>query len=313
MKNLINKEEIIPNINIGQAYDRRYKDADIHYEVLGNLANFFGRTMTTHRHDRYFQMHYVKSGMTHVCLGEQQYQANAPLFFITPPAVPHSFVTEEGNDGHVLTVRQQVIWAILDEMPELITRFKTTPVCIAINNLPVSLQKEVQYLEHLLDRLRDENNHFYLGKLPTLQSLVKLTFISLFRLADNSTETAIKPIQYEALQLFRVFTELLETQYKQHLTLKDYANVMAITEAKLNEICRQIGNLSPKQLILDRIMQEAKYLLLFTEHSVMDIGYQLGFQDPAYFSRFFTRQAKVTPKAYRLAMANKPYRQYFMR
>lgn len=309
----MSKEEIIPNINIGQAYDRRYKDADIHYEVLGNLANFFGRTMSTHRHDRFFQVHYVRSGMTHVCLGEQQYQANAPLFFITPPAVPHSFVTEEGSDGHVLTVRQQVIWSILDEIPELTTHFKTMPVCIAINSLPEHLQKEAQYLEHLLARLRDETNHLYLGKLPTLQSLVKLTFISLFRLVDNISVTTIEPIQYDALQLFRKFTELLEAKYKGHLTLKDYANVMAITEAKLNETCRQIGDISPKQLILDRLMQEAKYLLLFTEQSVMDIGYQLGFQDPAYFSRFFTRQAKVTPKEYRQVMANKPYRQYFMR
>ena len=46
-------------------------------------------------------------------------------------------------------------------------------------------------------------------------------------------------------------------------------------------------------------MQEAKRLLLFTASSVNEICYQLGFKDPAYFSRFFTRNAGITPGEYR--------------
>jgi AraC family 4-hydroxyphenylacetate 3-monooxygenase operon regulatory protein len=51
----------IPNINIGQVYDQRYSDAEVHYDKLGNLAGFFGRNMPVHRHDRFFQVHYVKA------------------------------------------------------------------------------------------------------------------------------------------------------------------------------------------------------------------------------------------------------------
>lgn len=43
----------IPNINIGQVYDQRYSDAEVHYDKLGNLAGFFGRNMPVHRHDRF--------------------------------------------------------------------------------------------------------------------------------------------------------------------------------------------------------------------------------------------------------------------
>lgn len=309
----MNKEDI-PNINIGQAYDQRYKDADIHYEVLGNLADFFGRTMRTHRHDRFFQVHYVKSGVIHLFLDEHQYHGEAPLFFLTPPVVPHSFVTEDGSDGHVLTVRQQVIWSILDEIPELKNNFKVTPACVAINKLPQELMGEAYHLDYLLDRLRKEaSNPHYLGKAAALQGLVKLIFISIFRLADQSHLSAVDSIQFESTHIFRQFTELVEEHYKEHWILSAYANVMNITEAKLNEICRQIGNISPKQLIHDRLMQEAKYSLLFTEQSIMEIGYLLGFQDPAYFSRFFTRQSGVTPKEYRKTMAHEPYHQYFMR
>lgn len=45
----------IPNINIGQVYDQRYSDSEVHYDRLGNLAGFFGRNMPVHRHDRFFR------------------------------------------------------------------------------------------------------------------------------------------------------------------------------------------------------------------------------------------------------------------
>ena len=92
----------IPNINIGQVYDQRYSDAQVHYDKLANLADFFGRNMPVHRHDRFFQVHYVKSGTVRVYLDDQQYVESGPMFFFTPPTVPHSFVTEADSDGDLL-------------------------------------------------------------------------------------------------------------------------------------------------------------------------------------------------------------------
>jgi AraC family 4-hydroxyphenylacetate 3-monooxygenase operon regulatory protein len=78
----------IPNIDIGQVYDLRYADSEVHYEELGKLADFFGRNMPVHRHDRFFQVHYVKSGSVRVYLDEQLYHQQGPLFFLTPPTTP---------------------------------------------------------------------------------------------------------------------------------------------------------------------------------------------------------------------------------
>ncbi len=109
----------IPNINIGQVYDQRYADAEVHYDALGNLAGFFGRNMPAHRHDRFFQVHYVKNGAVRVYLDERQYLESGPMFFLTPPTVPHAFVTEADADGHVLTVRQQLVWSLTEAEPGL--------------------------------------------------------------------------------------------------------------------------------------------------------------------------------------------------
>ena len=105
----MNPRQPIPNINIGQVYDQRYADAQVHYDKLSNLAGFFGRNMPVHRHDRFFQVHYVQSGAVRVYLDDQQYLESGPMFFLTPPTIPHAFVTEADSDGHVLTVNAHLL------------------------------------------------------------------------------------------------------------------------------------------------------------------------------------------------------------
>lgn len=239
----MNERTPIPNINIGQVYDQRYSDAEVHYDKLGNLAGFFGRNMPVHRHDRYFQVHYVKSGTVRVYLDDQQYVESGPMFFLTPPTIPHSFVTEPDADGHVLTVRQQLVWQLLEADPALAPGPQVAPACVALSGLEG-------------------------------------------RFAD------------EARRLV-----LIEAHYLEHWPLSRYALGVGVTEARLNDVCRRIADLPSKRLILERLMQEAKRLLLFTGSSANEICYSLGFKDPAYFSRFFLRYAQVTPGEYRQRQA----------
>ncbi|MFO6312158.1 AraC family ligand binding domain-containing protein, partial [Pseudomonas aeruginosa] len=147
----------IPNINIGQVYDQRYADAEVHYDALGNLAGFFGRNMPAHRHDRFFQVHYVKNGAVRVYLDERQYLESGPMFFLTPPTVPHAFVTEADADGHVLTVRQQLVWSLTEAEPGLAPGPQVAPACVALGNLEGGAAEEAARLALLFEQLRSES------------------------------------------------------------------------------------------------------------------------------------------------------------
>ncbi len=287
----------IPNINIGQVYDQRYADAEVHYEALGKLADFFGRNMPVHRHDRFFQVHYVKSGAVRVYLDEQQYRQEGPLFFLTPPTIPHAFVTEQDADGHVLTVRQQLVWPLLEAERGLAEGPQITPVCVAFAELGEALQEEVRRLDLLFDQLRSEFAADRPGRDEALSALTRLIFISLLRLSARSLKA--QPARHEDLQVFHRFNALIEAHYPEHWPLAQYASEMGVTEARLNDICRRVADLPSKRLIHDRVMQEAKRLLLFTGSSANEICYLLGFKDPAYFSRFFARNAGMSPGEYR--------------
>ncbi|MCU9947693.1 4-hydroxyphenylacetate catabolism regulatory protein HpaA [Pseudomonas sp. PDM13] len=287
----------IPNIDIGQVYDQRYADADVHYEQLGRLADFFGRNMPVHRHDRFFQVHYVKSGSVRVYLDEQQYHRQGPLFFLTPPTIPHAFVTEADADGHVLTVRQQLVWPLLEAGLGLAAGPQIGAVCVAFDELDDSFAAEVQRLDQLFDYLGEEFRTERFGRGESLEALTRLIFISLLRLSTRSLKA--QPARRDDLQFFHRFNALIEEHYPQHWALAEYAGQIGVTEARLNDICRRIAGLPSKRLVHERLMQEARRLLLFTGSSVNEICYQLGFKDPAYFSRFFSRHAGITPGEYR--------------
>ncbi|AIR91043.1 4-hydroxyphenylacetate catabolism regulatory protein HpaA [Pseudomonas cremoricolorata] len=292
----------IPNINIGQVYDQRYSDSEVHHDKLGNLAGFFGRNMPAHRHDRFFQVHYVKSGTVRVYLDDQQFIESGPLFFLTPPTVTHAFVTEAESDGHVLTVRQQLVWQLIEADASLLPAgLQVSPACVALSKLPEAAQAEARRLEWCLDALSEEFLASRPGREAALQSLTRLIVISLLRLCPNSREASAA--RHEDLKIFNRFNALIEEHYLAHQPLAAYAAQMGVTEARLNDICRRIADLPSKRLVLERLMQEARRLLLFSSSSVNEICYQLGFKDPAYFSRFFSRYAGLTPGEYRQRQA----------
>ncbi|SPO54683.1 HpaA [Pseudomonas sp. JV551A1] len=292
----------IPNINIGQVYDQRYSDSEVHYDRLGNLAGFFGRNMPVHRHDRFFQVHYVKSGTVRVYLDDQQFIESGPMFFLTPPTVTHSFVTDPGSDGHVLTVRQQLVWQLIEADASLLPAgMQVRPVCVALAKVPAADLAEARRLGAWLEALSDEFASPHPGRDAALQSLTRLIMISLLRLCPNSREAT--PARHEDLKIFHRFNALVEAHYLEHWPLANYAAQIGVTEARLNDICRRIADLPSKRLVLERLMQEARRLLLFSSSSVNEVCYQLGFKDPAYFSRFFSRYAGLTPGEYRQRQA----------
>lgn len=289
--------EVIPNITIGQEYDQRYTNATVHYDALERMAEFYGRNMPVHHHDRFFQVHYVKSGMVRVYLDDRQFHQQGPMFFLTPPTIPHSFTTEEGSSGHVLTVRQQLVWSLLEESADLGSMQQIAPVCVATGHVSEEARAEVSRLERLFEELGHEFNTERPGREAALTTLTRLIFIGLFRLSANSLKA--QHVRHEELMLFHRFNLEIEAHYRSHWTLMEYATVLNVTEARLNSICRRIAGVPSKRIVHDRLMQEARRMLTFTRNSINEIGYQLGFQDPGYFCRFFARHAGTTPSRYR--------------
>jgi AraC family transcriptional activator of pobA len=95
------------------------------------------------------------------------------------------------------------------------------------------------------------------------------------------------------------FRELVESEFRNNRSLADYASALNVSESRLRNACLSVVEQSPMQMVNARILLEAKRELFYTSVSVSEIAYALGFDDPAYFTRFFSQRAGMSPSAFR--------------
>ncbi|USD62523.1 4-hydroxyphenylacetate catabolism regulatory protein HpaA [Vibrio sp. SCSIO 43140] len=281
----------IPNLNIGKVYDSRYEESEFHVEKLDSLALFFGRNMPTHYHDRYYQIHCILEGNTHVLLDESHYSKHGVTLFFTPPTVPHSFVTDDHASGFVITASQTLVWRLLDiEIGRNdVASTAMQPFCTEI----AEDHRLIQRFEQLIDEQSGED---FMSD-SACQAILQLILIDVLRLANaQPTNTTYRS---NDVHVFNQFSQLIEQNYKSHWTLPQYADQLGLTTARLNDICRRVSGLASKRLVADRVMQEARRLLLLTAMSVQEVAYELGYQDPAYFARFFKKNSGETASGFR--------------
>lgn len=92
---------------------------------------------------------------------------------------------------------------------------------------------------------------------------------------------------------------LIAAHFREHRPVGFYAARVGVSAAQLNRLARREAGASVSQLLARRMLETARRDLIFTPTPVQAIAYSLGFQDPAYFNRFFRRQTGITPGAYR--------------
>jgi AraC family transcriptional regulator, transcriptional activator of pobA len=101
------------------------------------------------------------------------------------------------------------------------------------------------------------------------------------------------------LDYVMLFKDVLETSYRTQKKVNGYASQLRVTEKRLNQATSKILGKSPKEMINDRVMLEAKRLLAHTTESVKEIGFWLGFEEPTNFIKYFRKYSHSTPVEFR--------------
>lgn len=100
-------------------------------------------------------------------------------------------------------------------------------------------------------------------------------------------------------QLLLMLRRLLNKHYTEEHSVSFYIEKIGMNGKSVHQICRKLTGKSIHNLIEDKLIAEAKMLLLTTGSSMKEIAFQLGFNDAAYFGRFFKRHTQMSPAAYR--------------
>lgn len=162
----------------------------------------------------------------------------------------------------------------------------------------IQVQHQLKLFADILQQMMHElQNNKDNSQADILQNLLHNFLLHSEREGRKQNPTEIK--RGADLDYAMLFKNLLETDYKNQKQVNYYAKKLIITEKRLNQATTKVAGKSPKELIDDRILLEAKRILAHTNESVKEIAYHLGFEEPTNFIKYFKKHTSATPTEFR--------------
>lgn len=158
-------------------------------------------------------------------------------------------------------------------------------------------EKEVANFEAMFLILKEEfetKDHIQ-GEM--LRTILKRLLIKATRLIkDENPEEDIPKPQYDLVRQYHI---LVEQNFKEKHQVADYAEMLFKSPKTLSNLFKKSGDKSPLKIINERIVLEAKRLLFYSDKTAEEIGYEVGFSEPAHFSKFFKNQVGSPPSTFK--------------
>jgi AraC family transcriptional activator of pobA len=264
----------------------------VHIETIGSRAGLHGWEIRPHRHADLYQCLLILKGDGRFSADGVERAFSGPALLAVPPKLVHAFAFAPETQGYVLTLSD----AFLDEA----LRGDLEPPAAPIWPLAASIasDRDLALLTGAFEGLNAEFHWPRDGRRKAIAAYLSLILVAAVRLAAEHQATPTPDREVGLLAELRV---LIQRHAAQNWSVADYARALSVTPGRLTAVCRRVAKRSPMQMAHAHLMIEAKRTLIYTAMTVQEVGYSLGFSDPAYFSRFFSRRQGVSPQRFRAA------------
>jgi AraC family transcriptional regulator, transcriptional activator of pobA len=285
----------IPNYDLyGESARPPWYDA-FNFEWIAERSRPNHWHISTQRHDALLQILYIRSGPGQVVIESEKLRLEPPCIVLLPAQTVHAFEFSPDIDGLVITAAQRALESISRVIsPGLLPVFQQPAV------IPVRSIAGDEALMQLFGLLEHEYRGNARGHIAAGMSLMIALFVQVARLGDAASITSLTMTDRRGMQLKR-FRELAAAHFREHLPVEFYAEQLGMTAARLGRICRDQLGMSPMTVVNDHLIREAQRDLVYSAMTIKQIAHNLGFEDAAYFSRYFRKQTGVTPKEFQVA------------
>lgn len=258
------------------------------YEIRNGLPDI------PHKHSYYTILIIKKARGKHYIDFAAHTLTERQIYFLSPGQA-HQIVEEEKSVGFIIAFSDQFLAEnnipirFIDDL-RLFNAFAGSPPL-------VMNQSELDHLTSYCDELE----RFYTSGLKfrdqAISSLLNLVLIQCNNLCGlNSDHTQNLEARHSILQNFK---RTVEEKYTSWHLPSEYALELSVSTDHLNRVIKTLTGATARELIQSRIISEAKRLLYFTDLSVKEIGFRLGFDEPANFSAFYKNNTGSYPSEFR--------------
>jgi AraC family transcriptional activator of pobA len=278
-------------------YDFRKDDASsvqFRMEKLEHLNEY--NPGEPHRHNYYEIFFFNKGGGHHMIDFENIPVSDNSLHFVSPGQI-HQVRRALRSEGVVIMFSRDFYYTnlenkeVLFEMPFLNNRYDK-PVIELKNGQLENIKQLMQSIQGEFCTEGDLTSEILRSYLDILLLKCK----SYFEQANDNIRLQPKA---GGGQLVSNFKTLIEKNFRELHQVHDYAELLSVTTNHLNDITKKALGKTASDIIHDRIILESKRLLAHSDLSSKEISFQLNYEDPSYFSRFFTKNTGMSPNAFR--------------
>jgi len=248
-----------------------------------------------HRH-KYYTLIVVKEGEGWHVIDFNEFAINNHSLHFVYPGQVHQVSTKTRPAGWVINFSAEFVLqnGISSELINRVYLFNTSGYSPPLN----ITSAEFQMFENLMLQIISYQDKVLSYQYEAFGALLKLFFINVTSLCSVQKTTDIDQAT-GSNSLFFQFKQLIEKDFKTCHKVSDYANQLSVSSEHLNRYVKLQSGKSAKEFIQEKIIVEAKRMLLFTEESNKELAYSLGFEEPAHFSNFFKKYVGLTPGQFR--------------
>ncbi|MCB0638806.1 MAG: helix-turn-helix domain-containing protein [Lewinella sp.] len=243
----------------------------------------------------------LTTGKSVIHYADRSYEAEGTILFFGNPHIPYSWETLSTHYVGYTCLFSEEFLQLSDRAESL----QQSPL-FRIGGTPILhiTEAQRQFLNGLFEKMIEEQASDYAHKDDLIRNYIQLVLHEAMKLKPSENYSRHSNA---ALRIARVFLELLERQFPiespdQPLPLRtaqEYADNLAVHVNHLNRSLKEVTGKSTSTLINERIVSEAKAILLHTDWNVSDVAYALGFKYPTYFNNFFKKMTGATPTTIR--------------
>lgn len=261
----------------------------LHCETIAARSVLHGWELAPHRHARLHQVLLLQSGSGTASLDGVSHKLSGGALVNVPPGHVHAFRFSKGTKGWVTTLADELLDDILAHVGDV--RSDLGRMCVLQANAAT---------QELVRQIWEEFSGRSKARALVLRGL---SATLLGWVARSMAETEAAPANAQESNLVQRFRELIEQHFLTRWGVADYARALAVSPTHLSRLTRAATGNSALRLIEARSMREARRHLAYTHLNIATIAYAMGYADPAHFSRVFSQDAGLSPRAFRARLA----------
>ena len=243
----------------------------------------------------------LTTGKSIIHYADRSFETEGTVLFFGNPHIPYSWETISTSYVGYTCLFSEDFLKVSDRSESL----QQSPL-FKIGGTPILkiTEQQREFLNTIFQKMIDEQKTDYVYKDDLMRNYINLIIHEALKLQPSKNYDQHKNA---ASRITSVFLELLERQFPiespddplQLKTAQDYAKKLNVHVNYLNRAIKEVTGKPTTTHISERIINEAKALLLHTDWNIADIAYALGFEYPTYFNNYFKRMTGTNPKSLR--------------